>query len=152
MERSLKRGKLAIFCNQSKAWRCQPFNYMLLTLCFAIFASDSLESFYANLKGNKKKGKWKLLALDLWFPGKWIILSILCWNYNEKGRSLRRRLVTAKLFWENCLRKTMGKRTIGKKGKILNIRDTCWSGFKVSKCVVVNKMETQSAMFKVEKL
>jgi len=52
-------------------------------------------------------------------------LGILCWNYNEKGRSLRRRLVTAKLFLRELSEEIMGKRTIGKKGKILNIRDTC---------------------------
>jgi len=51
-------------------------------------------------------------------------LGILCWTYNKKGRSLRRRFVTAKLFLRELSEEIMGKRTIGKKGKILTTGDT----------------------------
>ena len=143
---------MAIFCNQSKAWMCQPFNYMLLTLYFAIFASDSLESFYANLKGNKRKENGNCLLWTCGFQGNRLYWVYYVGTITKKGDLLEDVLLLQSFFLRELSEEIMGKRTIGKKGKILNIRDTCWSGFKVSKCVVVNKMETQSAMFKVEKL
>jgi hypothetical protein len=97
LERSQKRGKLATRCNQSKA-KCQPFNYMLLTLYFAIFVFDSLESFYANLKGNKRKENGNCLLWTCGFQGNRLYWVYYVGTITKKGDLLEDVLLLQSFF------------------------------------------------------